>query len=403
MALLTIAVSASAFARTAISPLQEPIRTALSLSDNQMALLQGPALAVPLVAASIPIGLLIDRYTRVRLLLLFALVDVAGNLLTAAASSLALLFTARCLVGVAVPATVITALSLLADLYAPAQRGRATMAISIGQVAGMSGAFALGGALAAAFPSVEGGWRFAVCWLTAPLVLGTLLILAMREPARTGIAVARPSVREAGEELWRHRALIMPLLVSETLVGIADTATLIWAAPSLSRRFALTPDRAGVLMAAGLLVSGVLGPIAGGTIADVCQRTGGPHRTMGALAALALFSLPAGLFALMPGVASAGVLLIVFITSGSAIGVTSSALATVVIPNEVRGLCMSLLSAAGAIFAIGLSPLAVSLLSGAIGGTAMIGTALVVVCVVTSLAGAMTFALGRRYFLHATT
>ena len=137
--------------------------------------------------AGIPLGFAIDRYSRVRLALAFSACGVAGSVLTALASSFVLLFIARCVVGLAVAAVAIAAYSLLADHYAPAHRGRAKAVLVIGQYGGASAAFALGGALLAMFGSEPAGWRWAMLWLSVPLGLVTLSMLAMREPARSGI------------------------------------------------------------------------------------------------------------------------------------------------------------------------------------------------------------------------
>jgi predicted MFS family arabinose efflux permease len=398
MLLLTVAVTAAAYARTGVSPLQETMRAVLALSDNQMALLQGPAMSLPLVVAAIPLGLLIDRYSRVRLVFAFTVVDAVGSVLTGLASSFRFLLVGRCLVGFAALAINPVALSLLADFYPPAQRGRATMVIAIGQVGGMSAAFALGGALLAAAGSAPNGWRWTMLWLTVPLALVIFAMVAMREPPRTGLAIENPSLRQAWAELWVYRATIAPVLVGAILAEIALGAPLIWAAPALSRSFGLAPDRIGAIMGMGLMVSGILGPIAGGTLADLCQRTGGSRRTMFGLSGLALVSTPAGLFAVMPGVASASVLLVMFLTIVSAMCVMGTTLFTVVIPNELRGVCMAAFAALCVVCAIGLAPLTVSVLSGAIGGPAMIGKALALVGVTTSVLAAATFAVGGRYF-----
>jgi MFS family permease len=172
---------------------------------------------------------------------------------------------------------------------------------------------------------------------------------------------------------------------------------LIWAAPMLLRRFGLPPDRIGSIMAMGMLVSGILGPILGGMLADLCQRTGGPRRTVAVLCGLALLSAPAGLFAFVPGVALSSILLVAAMTIMLAVAVMGMTLFTIVIPNELRGLCMSVLVAAVMLFALAVAPVTVSVLSGAIGGLAMIGKALSIVCVTTSLLTAASFAFGRRY------
>jgi MFS family permease len=396
--LLAIAVASGAYSRTAVSPLQEAMRIALSLTDNQMALLQGPAMAVPLMVASIPLGLAIDRYSRVRLLFIFAVLNGLGSVFTAWASGFASLFTARCLVGVAGFAMVPIALSLLADLYAPAQRGRVTTVVSVGQLAGSSAAFALGGMLLAMSGSAPDGWHRAMLWLGGPLAAVLLLTLALREPPRAGTIVENSSLRETWPELWRYRAVIGPLLIGMAMLETALGAVLIWTAPMLSRRFSLPPDRIGAIMAMGLLVSGALGPIFGGTVADLSQRTGGPRRTIYLLSALALLSVLPGLFAAAPGVASVSVLVVTFMTLVAAVAVVAMTLFTVVVPNELRGLCVSVSVATNVLFALGLAPLVVSLLSGAIGGSASVGRALALVCVAASLLGATAFAFGIRYF-----
>lgn len=154
-------------------------------------------------------------------------------------------------------------------------------------------------------------------------------------------------------------------------------------------------------MAMAMIVSGVVGPLLGGTLADICQRTGGPRRTIFALGAVAVLGVPGGLFALMPGVFSASVLLVLCIMISAAAAAMGVTLFTIVIPNEMRGLCLAILAAADSLFAFALAPVAVSLLSGAFGGPGMMGQSLAVVCVTASFLCAMTFALGRRYLPRA--
>jgi len=397
-ALLTVAAAAAAYAATAVNPLQEAMRASQALSDNQIAILQGPALASALVTAAVPLGLLVDRYSRARLLLAFALLDLVGTLFTALAPNFFTLILARCLIGLTATATTVTAFSLLADLYAPAHRGRASMVVVIGQFAGTAAAFALGGVLLTASGSAPDSWRWALVWLAAPLLLVALSMLAMREPARSGLEIKNPSARETFRELWRFRTVIAPLLAGLVMAEVAFRAVLVWAAPTFSRSFSLAPDRVGALMSSVVLVSGVLGSVAGGTLADYGERIGGPRRTMSILSILTLLSAPAAVFAVMPGVVSAGALFFVFMTVVGAILVVAVALLTVVVPNELRGLCMAVSAAANVLLGIGLAPVTVSLLSGLLGGPARIGTALSLTCVVTCLFGAGLFTCGVRHF-----
>jgi len=385
----------------ALGPLQESMRVALSFTDNQMALLQGPTRVWPQLLTAVPLGLIIDRQSRVRLLWVFALVTAAASGATALLSSFAWLFAARSLVGLAGAGTLTAAISLLADLYGPAQRGRAMTVLGIGQVAGSAAAFAAGGTLLTIIRSGAAGWQGAMLWLALPLVATSAVIFALQELPRTDVVVERPAARAAFAELWSYRAVIAPLLGGVVIIDIAYGAAYLWAAPAMSRRFMLAPDRVGAIVGAVLLISGILGPIAGGLLADTCQRTGGPRRTMAVLGLLALASVPFGLFALTPGVVAASVSLAIFLTLLPAISLMVTTLCTVVIPNELRGLCIALLNAVCDSFAFMLAPVLVSVLAGALGGPAMLGRAVSIACGFTAVMGAVTFGIGRRYLPEA--
>lgn len=400
---LSLAMAAGGYVRTTVSPLQEAIRITLVLTDNQMALLQGPALGVPMAIAAIPLGLIIDRHPRVRLLFLLSVLSLVSTVLTAMAPAFSLLFAARCLAGLAGYATVPIVMSLLSDLYPPAQRGRATMTVSVGQLGGVSGAFALGGMLLTTSSSRPGGWHWAMLWLAAPLIPVALLLLRVREPPRASVPAKKTAARQVWRELWLYRAVLAPLFVGIVIIETGVGAVLTWAAPTLSRRFALQPDSIGAIMSAGLLFSGILGPVGGGLLADVCQRAGGSRRTMLVLTALAVLCIPTGLFAIIPGVVPSSILLGMLMTIMLATAVMGMTLFTIVVPGDLRGLCMAVLVGANILFAMGLAPVIVSLLSGALGGLAMIGNALTVVCVTTGVFAAMTFAFGSRYLPSVPT
>jgi predicted MFS family arabinose efflux permease len=401
LVLLACAMAAAGYARTAISPLQEAMRVALALSDNEMALLQGPVVGIPVALAAIPLGLLIDQRSRTQLLRVLIVLSLVGSLLTAVTSSFPLLLVARGLAGLTGLAILPVVFSFLADLYPPTQRGRVTTVALVGQVSGNSAAFWLGGALLALSGPDPSGWRESMLWMSAPLVVMLLLSAFLREPARTGRALshssANPSVRQVWHELRHHRGVVIVIVLAIMLVEIAIGGMLVWGAPMLSRAYALAPDRVGAIMAMGMMVSGILGPILGGALADLCQRSGGPRRTVSVLVWMAVASVPTSLFAFVPGVASASVLLVASMTLMLAIVTMGMAVFTIVIPNELRGLCMSVLIAACVLAGLAIAPPAVSLLSGAVAGLEMIGHALSVVCAASGLGAAVIFALGRSY------
>jgi hypothetical protein len=111
-----------------------------------------------------------------------------------------------------------------------------------------------------------------------------------------------------------------------------------------------------------------------------------------------MLSLPGSLFAVAPGVPAATLLLTMFIACGGATVVMVVTLTTIVLPNELRGLCMSVLMTAGVLLGIGFAPMTVSFISGVLGGPETIGKALALVCMTASIVAAVTFAFGNRYF-----
>jgi predicted MFS family arabinose efflux permease len=395
---LTLAAAAAAYAAASLNPLQEALRTALALTDNRIAMLQGPALATALVLAAVPLGIAIDRYSRVRLLLLFAVSELLGTILTAVATDFAVLFLARCLIGLTATATSVAVFSLLADLYPEERRGRASMVVVVGQFAGTAAAFAGGGALLSAYTPAPEGWRWAMGFMALPLLPIGVALKVLREPPRTGVASLRPSSRDLAREVWRYRAFVGPLLSGLVLIEIAFRAVLVWAAPVLSRGFELSAARVGAILSTVVLVSGVLGSICGGVLADLCQRGGGARRTITALSTLTLLSAPTGLFGIAQGLATSSLLLVSFMTIISAMLVVAVVLLTVALPNELRGVCLSASAAANVLFGIGCAPIFVSVLAGELGGPAMIGEALSIVCLTSSVVGAALFAVGVRGF-----
>lgn len=394
--LLATAVSSANYARTAVNPLQEAIKSAFVLSDHQIALLQGPVVALPIALAAVPLGMLVDRYRRVTLLAGLAGLNLFASLATAAAASFAAVMVARGLVGLTAAAIPIVALSLIADLFEPQQRGRAKILVSIGEIGGASAAFALGGWLLFELGARTEPWRAAMAWAAAPLVVVAIAMLMLREPARTGLERSSER-RNAFHQLWRYRTLVVPLVIGKIAIVTGYIAVMTWSLPSLMRQFNLGAADASTRIAAALLIGGLVGPVVGGLLADYCQRTGGPGRTMASLAGLALLATAAATFATMPNVAAATVLLVLFMTALSAIGTMEMTVSTIIIPSELRGLCLAVIIASGLVFGA-FAPLAVSSLSVFTGGPDRIGTALAVICMFACLLCALTFGMARRLF-----
>lgn len=404
--LLAAAAWAVVYTRFTLGPLQEAMRVDLELTDNQMALLNGAAVAVPLAVGAIPAGLIFDRNPRVPLVVLLLATGVAATVLTAVTDSMLLLILGRALVGIVAGAVLIAAFSLLADLYEPAQRGRATMVLLIGELGGPPAAFALGGVLLAmgSSSSMFGleGWRWALLWMSLPVLACVLLMSALREPPRTGVVLKNPPLRQVLPELWRYRGVVGTLLVARMMAWVGDGAMMMWGAPIFERNFSLSAQRTGAIMASALLISGLVGPIVGGPLADYCQRRGGPRRTMTVMGISMLLAAPAALFGIAPDAALASAALTLYLCVGFTGAASGMAVATVAIPGEVRAVFIAATFALGSLLSFGLAPLLVSSLSTALGGTSMVGHAVAMVSGVTTLIGGIVIGVGRKYFAAGT-
>jgi MFS family permease len=207
-----------------------------------------------------------------------------------------------------------------------------------------------------------------------------------------------PSERELAVRFNVGRGNIREALSYLEALGIIERRPKSGGAPTLARRFALTPARTGAIMAMALFIAGLLGPVIGGPLTDLCHRRGGPRRTMTAMFLLSLLGVPAALFGIMPDTFLAGLALTLLLTVGFTINVMAYALVSIVIPGELRGLYIAVTVTAAATVGLGVAPLLVSTLSGLLGGREMVGISVAIVCIVTSLVGAAFFGFGGRYF-----
>jgi MFS family permease len=404
---LASATWAATFVRYTTGPVQEAMHRALSITDNQMAVVQGSAVAVSMVIGAIPVGLLADRVSRKAIVLIASAFALVALLMCAKASSYDGLLLARFLLGLSIAGMLVPSYAMAGDLVSPAYRGRATMALTLGETLGSPAAFALGGFLfvfAARSPLLSSrswgldDWAWAILLMAVPMLAVLVLLTLIKEPVRREVRVVRPRLRSILPLLWEHRRVAVPLQLGRATLFIADGAVLAWAAPLFARKFHLSADRIGYTLGIALLVAGFAGPLLGGPLVDLCQRYGGPRRAMVWIAVLATVSVPIGLFALASSAVWAAVLLALFIALGFTISAAALALTLIVIPGELRALNVGLSLIVGSVFFIALAPLAVSGLSGALGGESALPQALAIVCGGASLINALYFASVARHF-----
>ena len=395
-------MAASFAMRGVLSPVQEAARSELHLSDFQISLVQGLASSIPITVFSIPLGRLADRYSRVRLLIMLAVFTTAAQVLGALAHGFGLLFISRMLAGAGGMCMLPAAISIAADVSVPEQRGRALLLLTLGQYVGLAAAFALGGALfgllgsdGAAFGLTP--WRGVMLWFGIGSALLVAPLFGLREPARKEVGEApSAALGPVLRELWTRKAFLLPLVIGQMSVVMADTAASIWAAPVLARNYGLRPEQAGGWMGLVILGAGIFGSVFGGAAADAGQRSrlrGGI--LVGAVAASAI-ALPAALFAVAPTPLMFALLLALLLVCGVVTGLVTSTALAVLVPNELRGVCLGAFVVVGGVVGFGIAPTLVSFVSNALGGERHLGAALATTGVSVGLISFVAFVVSFR-------
>lgn len=382
----------------------ESAKAELGLSDNALAAVQGVSAAIPLLVFSIPIGIWVDRWNRVFILVLMALGWTLGTFLTAIASSTGLLFLARMLTAIGTTGGLTAVLSLASDYCRPEQRGRALAIPNIAKTAGIGAGFAVAGLLlgavaAKALPNLFGAtpWRSAQYMLGIASAALILPLLLLREPERhEAEAGPHAPIRIVLGELKARRSWLIPLFIGQTSVVMVDAAAGIWVSPVLERSYHLRPEQFGNWVGLIVFLTGIVGSIIGGLVADLGQRSqlrGG--LLIGALVAAAI-GIPSALFPVTGSVGTFAFALAVLVLAGNITAMCVSVALTVWLPNELRGLGIGAFIAFAGLIGFGLAPSLVALVSGWLGGEGHLNAALAMVGVGVSTISVGGFWLAMR-------
>jgi MFS family permease len=389
----------------------ESAKREMGLSDTDLAIVQGVSAAIPLVLFSIPIGIWVDRWNRVAILIIMALGWTLGTVITAAAPSTAILFVGRMLTAIGTTGGLTAVLSLASDYCRPEQRGRAIVVPNIAKTAGVAAGFTISGVLLGAIAGQQlpnlfevSDWRGAQWFLAIGSAVFILPLLLLREPARHEVE-AEPGapIRVVLGELKARRAWIIPLFIGQTSVVMADAAAAIWVSPVLERSYNLQPADFAGWVGAIVLLTGIIGSIIGGVVADMGQSSkvrGG--LMIGAIVAAAL-GVPTALFPIMPGVGSFAVAFFILTLAGNVTAMVASVALTVWLPNELRGLAIGAFIAVAGLIGFGIAPSLVTLVSGLMGGEGHLAPALATVGVAVSIVSVIGFWLAMKEAPAATT
>ncbi|HEY0596182.1 MFS transporter [Sphingopyxis sp.] len=380
-----------------ISLLVEPIKHELALTDVQVGLANTTVLYGAYALFCIPMGLLVDRSNRVRMLAAAMLLWCVGLLLTALSKGLWLLVASKAVLGIANAITLPACMSLLADYFPPGRRAMATTSYGIGQGIGQAGAIFIGGLGLGALTQLAAGgsdllfgltpWRLVSLGFAIAGILLVPAVLSLREPVRMEVEQQGGG---SARELWAYRGFLVPLLAGTTFLSGMSTGILSWMPPALTRIYGQEPGDFATWFGTVSLVSVLAGMVAGGRLSEYFRQREGRGSVMRPAAFAALLCVPASFVAMMPDLVWFAAAAIVF-TIAFAVAITIPMIAiNFRIPNELRGAVMGLYIVTVSLGGAAAAPL-VAMASAAFGGDAMLGQGMAAVGAPFALLAALAF------------
>lgn len=362
LALLFAANMLNFYDRTIPAIVVEPLKLEFALDDSQIGVISA-AFTVVYAAFGIPLGRLADHASR--RMILFAGLGV-WSILTAAtgvAGGFVALVVVRLLLGVGEASFAPAANSLLADLYPAQRRARATGLLQLGLPVGLVLAFFTVGSITKAY----GTWRAAFFVAAVPGLVVACLFLFVREPARGAserIAMPKEQGRGPFRDLLRIRT-IWWLVVAGIGSQIASYAVATFSVPLFQRYFGTSLAVGAMLTGVTIGVTGLVGLIAGGWLADRASRRSPAARVRTGAVAL-LLAAPLTLGAFLVDADSVGLFVLIFsmgwVLQYLYFTAAYPAIADVV-PPRLRGTAVAVFLAASYLLGGALGPLLAGALS----------------------------------------
>ncbi|WP_340586971.1 MFS transporter [Erythrobacter alti] len=267
--------------RFLLAGLVEPIKAEFGLSDGFMGLLMGPAFAVFYSTLAIPIAIMADRHSRIRIIIAGCVIWSIFTILCGFADGPTSLAFYRVGVGVGEAAFQAPAFSLVAAYFPAEQRGKAFAVIALSVYFGQMLGYSAGPAIA----EVE-SWRFAfILFGAVGLAIIAVAWLVIREPARTEpLTVRLPFIPLAKRllKLASYRSMMFGMGLG-VLSGIAFGY---WGPALFSRNYNMTITEAGSAFGSAFVLPGMIGAILFGIVSDKLIKAG--YGRMLLLAAISL-------------------------------------------------------------------------------------------------------------------
>jgi len=274
--LLTATYTFSFIDRQIINLLVDPIRADLSLSDSQVSFLQGLAFVLPYVILSIPLGRIVDRANRIRVLVFGILIWTVSCVTCGLAKNFWQLGVARMGVGAGEASVTPASWSLLADYFPENKRALPVSIFLMGPYLGAGLSLILGaevvgwasglGAIELPMVGALAPWQLTFMLVALPGLLMVFLLPLLREPPRTQrlTQTAEPlSWGDVANYVWPRRGVFGAYLLGAPFIVLVLYALQAWVPSLLIRVHGLEIVDAGRYYGSIALIAGSAGVLSG--------------------------------------------------------------------------------------------------------------------------------------------
>jgi MFS family permease len=376
--ILTLANISSFIDRQVLSLLVKPIKRDLHLTDTEMSLLMGLSFAIFYTLFGILIGRLADRKSRRNIIITGITIWSVMTTFCASIGTYGQFFLARMGVGVGESTLSPSAYSMISDLFPKSRLATALSVFSLGIFLGSGLAMLIGSGIVANLPT-EGmmsvpifgeiyPWQMIFLYVGIPGLIVALLLLTIKEPARTGSLqkdgkTLKLSLSESLKIIFKHKKAYLLICFAATFGAMVNYGCNAWIPTFVARTYGWEVPKAGALYGVVLVISSALGVLFGGWYADKLTKKGlldGRLRVniLGASLCICSCVIP-----LLPKAEWA--LLAIFIPSFAISAPFGAATAAIqeIMPNQVRALASSIFLFILNLIGIGLGPTSVALIT----------------------------------------
>ena len=254
--------------RQIIGILAVPIKADLMLSDTQLGLMGGLAFALFYTALGIPIAMLADRANRTWIMTIALTVWSAMTAVCGLAQNFWQIFFARLGVGVGEAGGVTPAYSLISDYFPSHQRARALSVYSFGIPIGSALGIVFGGFIASRID-----WRFAFFAVgLAGIAIAPLFKLTVAEPPRGRFDANQEKTVPPALAAIFAKLMLKPsfwfMSFGAAFSSMMGYGLFFWLPSFFVRSYGLSLLEASLFFGAILLIGGIAGIWAGGSLAD---------------------------------------------------------------------------------------------------------------------------------------